>query len=127
MPTSISLAPWTSQLHELPVNVRSRRTCSEPRQHVMPPSNHFLSFLLILSSSFLYPVLRVSSVPWLPRSPMVSWGVLGGVWPAGRGRISFASTLPWGGPICSAVSSAGLPTSRKMRSYWRQSSGGLRG
>jgi len=32
-----------------------------------------------------------------------------------------------GGPICSAVSSAGLPSSRKMRSYWRESSGGLRG
>ena len=34
---------------------------------------------------------------------------------------------PWGGPICSAVSSAGLPSSRKMRSCWRESSGGLRG
>ena len=46
---------------------------------------------------------------------------------AGRGRFSFPSALPWGGPICSAVSSAGLPSSRKMRSYWRESSGGLRG
>jgi len=39
-------------------------------------------------------------------------------------------------PLCSAlvaspfwntVSRSGLPTSRKMRSYWRESSGGLRG
>jgi len=43
------------------------------------------------------------------------------------GRFSSPSALPWGGPICSAVSSAGLPSSRKMRSYWRESSGGLRG
>ena len=35
-----------------------------------------------------------SSVPWLPRRPMGSWGALGGVWPAGRGRFSFPSTLP---------------------------------
>jgi len=33
-------------------------------------------------------------VPWLPRRPMGSWGALGGVWPAGRGRFSFLSTLP---------------------------------
>jgi len=32
-----------------------------------------------------------------------------------------------GGPICSAGSSSGLPSSIKMRSYWRESSGGLRG
>jgi len=31
------------------------------------------------------------------------------------------------GPIWSTVSSSGLPSSRKMRSYWRASSGGLRG
>ena len=43
------------------------------------------------------------------------------------GRFSFPSTLPWGGPIWSPVSSAGLPSSRKMRSYWRESSAGLRG
>ena len=42
-------------------------------------------------------------------------------------RFSSPSALPWGGPICSAVSSAGLPSARKMRSYWRESSGGLRG
>ena len=41
--------------------------------------------------------------------------------------FSSPSALPWGGPICSAVSSAGLPSSRKMRSYWRESSRGLRG
>jgi len=29
--------------------------------------------------------------------------------------------------ICSAVSSAGLPSSGKIRSYWRESSAGLRG
>jgi len=29
--------------------------------------------------------------------------------------------------IRSPVSSSGLPTSRKMRNYWRESSGGLRG
>jgi len=38
---------------------------------------------------------RSSSVPWLPRRPMASWGALGRVWPAGRGRFSFPSTLPW--------------------------------
>jgi len=31
------------------------------------------------------------------------------------------------GPIWSTASSSGLPTSRKMRSYWRESSAGLRG
>jgi len=30
-------------------------------------------------------------------------------------------------PLWSTVYSSGLPTSRKMRSYWRESSGGLRG
>jgi len=43
------------------------------------------------------------------------------------GRFSSSSALPWGGPICSPGSSSGLPSSRKMRSYWRESSGGLRG
>ena len=62
-----------------------------------------------------------------PRRPVGSWGASRGVWAAGQGRFSSPSALPWGGPICSAVSSAGLPTSRKMRSYWRESSGGLRG
>jgi len=28
-------------------------------------------------------------------------------------------------PLCSTASSAGLPSSRKMRSYWRESSAGL--
>ena len=68
-----------------------------------------------------------SSVPWLPRRPMAFWGALGGVWPAGRGRFSFPSTVPWWGLIWSTVCSSGLPSSRKMRSYWRESSGGLRG
>jgi len=36
-------------------------------------------------------------------------------------------SLPWGGPVCSAASSAGLPSSGKMRSYWREPSAGLRG
>ena len=62
-----------------------------------------------------------------PGDLRVSWGALGGVWAAGRGRFSFPSALPWGGPIWSPVSSSGLPTSRKMRSYWRESSRGLRG
>ena len=35
-----------------------------------------------------------SSVPWLPRRPVASWGAWRGVWPAGRGRFSFPSTLP---------------------------------
>jgi len=55
------------------------------------------------------------------------WGASRGVRPAGRGRFSSPSALPWGDPICSAVSSAGLPSSRKIRSCWRESSGGLRG
>jgi len=68
-----------------------------------------------------------SSVPWLPRRPMASWGTLWRVWPAGRERFSFPSTLPQWGCIWSTVSSSGLPTSRKMRNYWRESSGGIRG
>jgi len=39
--------------------------------------------------------LTMSSVPWLPRRPMGSWGALGGVWATGRGRFSFLSALPW--------------------------------
>jgi len=35
-----------------------------------------------------------SSVPWLPRRPMGSWGALRGLWPAGRGRFSSPSPLP---------------------------------
>jgi len=35
-----------------------------------------------------------SSVPWLPGRPMGPWGALRRVWPAGRGRFSFPSTLP---------------------------------
>ena len=35
-----------------------------------------------------------SSVPWLPRRLMGSWGASRGVWPAGQGRFSFPSTLP---------------------------------
>jgi len=49
------------------------------------------------------------------------------LWPVGRGGFSFPSTLPWWGPIWSTLSSSGLPSSRKMRSYWRESSGGLWG
>ena len=66
-----------------------------------------------------------SSVPWLPRRPMGSWGASRGVWPAGQGRFSFP--LPWWGPIWSRLSSSGFPSSRKLKSYWRESSGGLRG
>jgi len=44
-----------------------------------------------------------------------------------QGEGGSPSPLPWGGPICSAGSSAGLPGARKMRSYWRESSAGLRG
>ena len=32
---------------------------------------------------------------WGRTRPMGSWGALGGVWPAGRGRFSSPSTLPW--------------------------------
>ena len=35
-----------------------------------------------------------SSVPWLPRRPMGSWGALKRVWPAGGGRFSSPSTRP---------------------------------
>ena len=40
---------------------------------------------------------RASSVPWWPRRPMGSWDALKGVWPAGQGRLSSPSTLPWWG------------------------------
>ena len=36
-----------------------------------------------------------SSVPLWPRRPTVSWGALRRAWPAGRGRFSSPSTLPW--------------------------------
>ncbi|GAB0196168.1 mitochondrial enolase superfamily member 1 [Grus japonensis] len=36
-----------------------------------------------------------SSVPSWPRRPMVSWAALRRPWPAGRGRFSSPSTLPW--------------------------------
>jgi len=39
-------------------------------------------------------LVDASNVPWLPRRPMVSWGASRGVWPVGRGRFSFPSTLP---------------------------------
>ena len=65
--------------------------------------------------------------PSLPRRPMASSGALRGGWAAGQGRFSSPSALPWWGPICTTVSSAGLPSSRKMRSYWRESSRGLQG
>ena len=35
-----------------------------------------------------------SSVPWLPRWPVGSWGALRGVCPVGRGRFSSLSTQP---------------------------------
>ena len=35
-----------------------------------------------------------SSVPWLPRRLMGSWGALRGVWPARRRRFPFPFTLP---------------------------------
>ena len=44
-----------------------------------------------------------------------------------RGRFSSPSALPWEGPVWNAASSSGLPSSRKMSSYWRESRGGLRG
>ncbi|GAB0204158.1 hypothetical protein GRJ2_002881400 [Grus japonensis] len=56
-----------------------------------------------------------------------TWGALRRPWPAGRGRFSSPSTLPWRGHIWSSVSSSGLPSSRKTGNYWRESSGGLQG
>jgi len=58
---------------------------------------------------------------------VIKWGALREMWRVGQGRFSFLSALSWGGPICSAVSSSGLPSSRKMRSCWREARGGLRG
>ena len=52
--------------------------------------NNLLCPVLLLTTSCPW----ASSVPWLPRRPMGSWGALGGVWPAGRGRFSFPFTLP---------------------------------
>ena len=62
---------------------------------------------------------------WVTPAPSQRRGALRGVWAAGRGRFSFHSALPWGGPIWSPGSSSGLPSSRKMRSYWREPSGAL--
>ena len=71
------------------------------------------------------PALPRAMAEPLPRKPMGSWGASRGVWAAGQERFSSPSALPWEGPIWSPVSSSGLPSSRKMRSYWRESSGGL--
>ena len=65
-----------------------------------------------------------SSAPLLPVRQMFSWGLLR-VWPAGQGRFSSPSSLPWWGPIWSTVFSSGLPSSRKMRNYRREFSEGL--
>ena len=66
-----------------------------------------------------------SSMPFLPRRLVGYWDALGGAWPSGQGRFSFPSALRYWGPIWSTASSSGLPTSRKMRSCWRESSEGL--
>ena len=52
---------------------------------------------------------------------------LGDYFTAITAQTGFPSTLPWRGLIWSTVSSSGLPSSRKMKSYWRESSGGLQG
>ena len=40
-------------------------------------------------------VLQALRLQHQPRKPMGSWGESRRVWPAGRGRFSFPSTLPW--------------------------------
>jgi len=87
-----------------------------------PTRTHIASTLV---SGRLKFIRTLGDSPSQSRVPKI--GALGGVWAAGRGRFSSPSTLPWWGPICSAVSSAGLPSSRKMRNYWREFSGGLWG
>ena len=52
---------------------------------------------------------------------VVSWAALGRVWPAGRGRGAFPSTQHWWGHTCSTVFSSGLPSTRQMWTYWRES------
>ena len=44
---------------------------------------------------------------------MGSWGALKGTWPAGQGRWSSSSTLPWSGLSWSPVSRSGLLSTRK--------------
>jgi len=72
--------------------------------------------------------------PWSPgwlNPAGTSPGVLGGCGrtpgPSLGRRVLLWALRPGVDSICSAVSSAGLPSSRKMRSYWREPSGGLRG
>ena len=65
-----------------------------------------------------------SSVTLWTRRPMVSWGALKRVWPAGQGRWSSPSALCWWGHIWSAASNSGLHCSRKTGNYWRESSRG---
>jgi len=50
---------------------------------------------------------------WLPRGPVVSWGALGGVWPAGRGRFFSPSTCPSEAPSGSLCPLLGSPVQER--------------
>jgi len=52
-----------------------------------------------------------------------------GLWEWGRAGRALLGRRDWRGAVvsCSGEPSSGLPSSRKMRSYWREPSGGLRG
>jgi len=56
--------------------------------------------------------------------PMVSWAPSWEGWPVGTGRWLSLSTLPSWGPVWSAASRSGAPSTRKTGSCWRGSRGG---
>ena len=74
-----------------------------------------------------WTLMPTSSCPWAATSKAAALPLALGCFQPHWGRVpancftafSSPSTLPWWGPIWSTVSSSGLPSWRKMRSYWR--------
>ena len=123
-----------SRLHS---TVRPRRAAQATRgglpRHPLPAGEGLRSQRHFSTSAWwarLQPEL-VSTSLQVPRSTALASGWHPGVHEEECGQqgreVLLPSTLPWGGLIWSPVSNSGLPSSGKMRSYWRESSGGLRG
>ena len=72
----------------------------------------------ILGSWWTASWLWASNVPLWQRRPTASWAALGRALPVGQGRWSFPSTQHWWDPIWSAGPSSGLPSTRKIWTYW---------
>ena len=96
LPTRLRAPGWTSSgsFPEalLSVDTRARRSLSEKAFGRSPEEERgsFERWDLRRGSDS-----RAESATGRERHPMGSWGASRGVWPAGRGRFSFPSTLPW--------------------------------